>query len=68
MKLRSLLFIGLAFVILSSCGVNDLEDRLDKIENALFKVLRDGKTRTRDIGGEASTHEYADAIIAAFIN
>ncbi|GAC1446380.1 MAG: isocitrate/isopropylmalate dehydrogenase family protein [Pyrinomonadaceae bacterium] len=38
----------------------------DKIENALFKVLREGKTRTRDIGGDASTHEYTDAIIAAF--
>lgn len=40
-------------------------DAADRIENALFKVLREGKTRTRDIGGEASTHEYADAIIVA---
>ncbi len=35
MKLRPVLFIAFAVGILSSCGVNDLEDRLDKIENAL---------------------------------
>lgn len=35
MKLKS--FLSLAFVlgILSSCGINDLEDRLDKVEDAL---------------------------------
>jgi isocitrate dehydrogenase (NAD+) len=37
----------------------------DKIQNALLKVLREGKTRTRDIGGEARTAEFADAIINA---
>jgi isocitrate dehydrogenase (NAD+) len=37
----------------------------ERVENALFKVLREGKVRTRDIGGEAKTTEYADAIIAA---
>jgi isocitrate dehydrogenase (NAD+) len=37
----------------------------DKIESALLKVFGEGKTRTRDIGGEAKTAEFADAIIAA---
>lgn len=37
----------------------------ERVENALFKVLREGKVRTRDIGGGAKTTEYADAIIAA---
>lgn len=36
----------------------------DRIQKALFDVLREGKVRTRDIGGTASTAEFADAIIA----
>lgn len=35
MKLRSLFFIAFAVGILASCGVDDLEDRLDKVENSL---------------------------------
>src|SRR5689334_15235112 len=35
MKLRSLLSLAIVMGILSSCGINDLEDRLDKVENAL---------------------------------
>ncbi len=35
MKLRSVLFLALTIGIFSSCGVDDLEDRLDKIESAL---------------------------------
>jgi len=35
----------------------------DAIENAMLKVFEDGKVRTRDIGGTASTDEFADAII-----
>ncbi|MBV9959351.1 MAG: isocitrate dehydrogenase (NAD(+)) [Acidobacteria bacterium] len=38
----------------------------DKIENAMLKVFREGKVRTRDIGGTAKTNEFAEAIIAAF--
>jgi isocitrate dehydrogenase (NAD+) len=37
----------------------------EKIENAMLNVFRDGKVRTRDIGGEAHTDEFATAIIAA---
>jgi isocitrate/isopropylmalate dehydrogenase len=38
----------------------------ERIEKAMLKVFAEGKTRTRDIGGEAKTTEFADAIIAAF--
>ncbi|MDQ3649554.1 MAG: isocitrate dehydrogenase (NAD(+)) [Acidobacteriota bacterium] len=38
----------------------------EKIESAMLKVFVDGKVRTRDIGGQAKTTEFADAIIAAF--
>jgi isocitrate dehydrogenase (NAD+) len=35
----------------------------DKIEAAMLAVFREGKVRTRDIGGTAKTAEFADAII-----
>src|SRR5437588_7785206 len=35
----------------------------DKIETAMLRVFEEGQVRTRDIGGTASTHEFADAII-----
>src|SRR6058998_2950740 len=34
----------------------------DKTENALLAVFEEGKVRTRDIGGTATTDEFADAI------
>lgn len=36
----------------------------DRTENALMSVFEEGKVRTRDIGGQANTSEFADAIIA----
>ncbi len=36
----------------------------DKIETAMLKVFTEGTVRTRDIGGTATTDEFADAIIA----
>src|SRR5437762_328833 len=36
----------------------------DKTENALLQVFAEGTVRTRDVGGSASTDEFADAIIA----
>jgi isocitrate dehydrogenase (NAD+) len=38
----------------------------ERIENAMLKVFREGKVRTRDIGGTAKTSEFARAIIEAF--
>ena len=35
----------------------------DKIETAMLDVFKEGKVRTRDIGGTARTAEFADAII-----
>ena len=35
----------------------------DRIETAMLNVYREGKVRTRDIGGTSSTNELADAII-----
>src|SRR2546421_5151300 len=35
----------------------------ERIESALLKVFEEGKVRTRDIGGSATTDEFADAII-----
>jgi isocitrate dehydrogenase (NAD+) len=36
-----------------------------KIETAMLGVFREGRVRTRDIGGTARTAEFADAVIAA---
>jgi isocitrate dehydrogenase (NAD+) len=36
-----------------------------RVEQAMLTVFREGKVRTRDIGGTASTFEFADAVIAA---
>jgi isocitrate dehydrogenase (NAD+) len=36
-----------------------------RIEQALWKIYQDGKHRTRDLGGSASTQEFTDAVIAA---
>jgi isocitrate dehydrogenase (NAD+) len=45
--------------------LNHIEERAaaTKIESAMLKVFEEGTVRTRDIGGSASTDEFADAII-----
>ncbi|HXT61557.1 MAG TPA: isocitrate dehydrogenase (NAD(+)) [Pyrinomonadaceae bacterium] len=47
--------------------LHHIEERTaaDSIETAMLNVYREGKVRTRDIGGTSSTNEFADAIIAA---
>src|ERR687893_1495545 len=40
-------------------------DAAQRTEEAMLKVFNEGQVRTRDIGGTASTSEFADAIIAA---
>ncbi|CCW34597.1 NAD-dependent isocitrate dehydrogenase [Chthonomonas calidirosea] len=37
----------------------------NRIENAVMKVMAEGKVRTRDMGGDATTDQITDAIIAA---
>jgi len=43
-------------------GVTDAADR---IERAIARVYREGRTMTKDRGGKATTREFADAIIGA---
>ena len=49
--------------------LNHIEERAaaDRIETSMLKVFAEGKVRTRDVGGSASTDQFADAIIS-FIN
>jgi isocitrate dehydrogenase (NAD+) len=37
----------------------------DRIEQALWRVYREGQTLTRDLGGTATTQQFTDAVIAA---
>ena len=51
------------------CAVNMLKhvgflDAAVKIENALYKVIKDGKVLTSDLGGDASTTEFSAEIIS----
>ena len=39
-------------------------ERSRKVRHSLERVIREGKTVTRDLGGSASTDEFSDAIIA----
>jgi len=39
------------------------EEAAEKIINALQEVLKEGKDLTRDLGGEATTSQFADAIV-----
>jgi isocitrate dehydrogenase (NAD+) len=41
------------------------QEAANRIENAVMKVTEAGKVRTRDMGGEATTDQITDAIIAA---
>jgi len=41
----------------------DESDAADRITRALSEVLVEGRVRTRDLGGTASTLEYADAVV-----
>jgi len=55
-------------LVLAACMMLDhLDDsvRAGRIRNALAKVIRDGRTLTRDLGGTANTDQFTDAIIAA---
>ncbi|HKQ51745.1 MAG TPA: isocitrate dehydrogenase (NAD(+)) [Pyrinomonadaceae bacterium] len=40
----------------------------DRVERAMLKVFKEGQVRTRDIGGQAKTDEFATAVIGAMDN
>ncbi|KAI1431574.1 isocitrate dehydrogenase subunit 1 [Xylaria sp. CBS 124048] len=40
-----------------------LDDHANRISKAVYGVIADGKYRTRDMGGEATTHEFTRAIL-----
>lgn len=42
--------------------LNEFE-KAQKIESALFKVLKEGKIKTKDLGGNSTTTEFRDEII-----
>ena len=43
----------------------DEKEAADRIRSALYKVLGEGKVRTHDLGGSASTTEFTAAVCAA---
>lgn len=36
----------------------------EMIQNSLHRVLKDGKVRTKDLGGQATTQDFTRAVIA----
>src|SRR5947208_155432 len=44
----------------------DEREAAQRIEDAMLKVYQEGKVRTRDVGGNAKTGEFARAIISEF--
>lgn len=55
-------------LLLSACMMLDYmheEESAEKIREALYEVLKEGKVRTQDCGGTSSTTEFTDAIISA---
>ncbi len=43
----------------------DKNDKAERLDNALNTVLQEGETVTGDLGGNANTEEFTDAVIAA---
>ena len=53
-------------MLLSTASMLDhlgLHEERDLVRNAINTVLNDGKVRTRDIGGYASTKQFTQAVI-----
>lgn len=40
-----------------------LDDHANRISKAVYAVIADGKVRTRDMGGQATTHEFTRALL-----
>jgi isocitrate dehydrogenase (NAD+) len=43
------------------------QEAASRVENALFAVYRDGRSRTADLGGTATTNQFADAVCAHLV-
>ncbi|KAF1950420.1 hypothetical protein CC80DRAFT_496856 [Byssothecium circinans] len=41
-----------------------LDDHANRISQSVYKVIEEGKVRTRDMGGDSTTHEFTRAILA----
>lgn len=41
-----------------------MPDKAEKIQKACLDVIAEGRFRTADLGGSASTKQFTDAIIA----
>ena len=54
-----------AMLMLRHLGKNAVADRVEK---AIHRVYREGKTLTRDVGGSATTKEFTSAVINALEN
>jgi isocitrate dehydrogenase (NAD+) len=52
-----------AVMMLRDPNIKDYENA-DKIENAIFKTIKEGKHLTGDLGGSANTEQYTNAIIS----
>ena len=54
-----------AALILAACMMLDHVEEFEKaarVRAALVETVQDGNTTTRDLGGHASTREFADAV------
>jgi isocitrate dehydrogenase (NAD+) len=49
-----------SIMMLQHMGLNE---QAEKIQKAIFHVLAEGSTKTRDLGGQSTTAEYTEAII-----
>ncbi|KAK4647947.1 isocitrate dehydrogenase (NAD(+)) idh1 [Podospora pseudopauciseta] len=45
-----------------------LDDHANRISNAVYSVIAEGKIRTPDMGGNATTHEFTRAILTSMEN
>ena len=59
-KVNPIAMLSTAKLMLDRLKETEMATRL---ESAIARVIKEGKVRTRDIGGTAKTAEYADAII-----
>ncbi|XP_055376515.1 isocitrate dehydrogenase [NAD] subunit beta, mitochondrial [Condylostylus longicornis] len=41
----------------------NLNEHSERLQNAIFKVLSDGKIKTKDLGGQSTTQEFTHAVI-----